>query len=215
MAITTDREFRVGAGLFVAFSFLTVFVVAGWTKALDDAWRDLMAANETQWLVSVAELFHYLGGVPIALATSVLIAVAFMAMRKWWAVAAWVAMVAGAQVLSTITKILVDRPRPIDGLVHESSASYPSGHAMVSGAAIGIGFAVIVGIIWPRRHQLFLGLGIAYAVVMAWSRTYLRAHWLTDVVGGLLFGTAIVLVVAALVIRRRGDTRDRVGEPDK
>jgi undecaprenyl-diphosphatase len=204
MAATTERKTRVGAGLFVAFLFLTVFVVAGWTQTLDDAWRDLMVANEIPWLVSAAEVFHHLGAFPIALATTVLVAVALVAMRIWWAVAAWVAMVAGAQVLSTITKLLVDRPRPVDALVFESSAAYPSGHAMVSGAAIGIGFAVIAGIIWPRRHRLFLSLGVGYAVVMAWGRTYLRAHWVTDVVGGLLFGTAVVFIVAAVVIQRRG-----------
>lgn len=213
MAATTTRKFRVGAGLFAGFLLLTALVVAGWTQGLDDAWRDLMAANETPWLVSVAELFHHLGAVPIALATSVLVAATFIVVKKWWAFWAWFAIVAGAQVFSTITKLLVDRPRPIDALVHESSASYPSGHAMVSGAAIGIGLAVIVGIIWPDRYRLFLGMGIAYAVVMAWSRTYLRVHWLTDVVGGLLFGTAIVLVVAAVAIQRRGDIQNGAGEP--
>ncbi len=198
----------------MTFLLLTVLVVAGWTQSVDDAWLSVMEDLEVPWLLSVAELFHHIGSFPIALATSVLIAVAFIVAKKWWAFWAWFAIVAGAQVFSTVTKLLVDRPRPVDALVHESSASYPSGHAMVSGAAIGIGLAVIAGIIWPRRHRLFLGLGITYAVVMAWSRTYLRAHWLTDVVGGLLFGTAVVLVVAAAVIQRRRSVRDGVGESD-
>lgn len=204
MAGIASRNPRVGAGLFVTFLLLTVLVVAGWTQSVDDAWLSLMEELEVPWLLSVAELFHHIGSFPIALATSVLIAVAFIVAKKWSAFWAWFAIVAGAQVFSTVTKLLVDRPRPIDALVHESSASYPSGHAMVSGAAIGIGLAVIAGIIWPNRYRLFLGVGIAYAVVMAWSRTYLRVHWLTDVVGGLLFGTAIVCLVAAVVIQRRG-----------
>ena len=199
--------------MLVAFLLLTVLVVAGWTQSVDDAWLSLMEDLEVPWLLSVAELFHRLGSVPIAVVTTVVVAVVFTAMRKWRIAAVWVGIVVGANVLSTVTKLLVDRPRPVDALVHESSASYPSGHAMVSGAAIGIGLAVIVGIIWPRRHRLFLSLGIAYAVVMAWSRTYLLVHWLTDVVGGLLFGTAIVLVVAAVVIQRRGDIQDGASEP--
>jgi len=198
--------------MFVAFLLLTAFVVAGWTQSVDDAWLSLMEDLEVPWLLSVAELFHHLGSVPIALTTSLLVAVAFIVAKKWWAFWAWFAIVAGAQVFSTVTKLLVDRPRPVDALVHESSASYPSGHAMVSGAAIGIGLAVILGIIWPNRYRLFLGVGIAYAVVMAWSRTYLRVHWLTDVVGGLLFGTAIVCLVAVAVIQRRGDAQDGIGE---
>ncbi|MCJ7780426.1 MAG: phosphatase PAP2 family protein, partial [Acidimicrobiia bacterium] len=72
------------------------------------------------------------------------------------------------------------------------------------GAAMAIGVAVIAGFLWPRRHRLFLGLGITYAVIMAWSRTYLRVHWLTDVVGGLLFGVAIMFAVVAVVSHSRG-----------
>ena len=86
---------------------------------------------------------------------------------------------------------------------------------MVSGAAIGIGLAVILGFIWSRRYRLFLGMGVAYAVIMAWSRTYLRVHWLTDVVGGLLFGTAIVFIVVAMVTKRREDVEDTGGESDE
>jgi membrane-associated phospholipid phosphatase len=199
--------------MFAAFLILTAFVIAGWTQSVDDAWLSLMEDLEVPWLLSVAELFHHLGSVPIALTTSLLVAVTFIVAKKWWAFWAWFAIVAGAQVFSTVTKLLVDRPRPVDALVHESSASYPSGHAMVAGAAIGIGLAVILGIIWPIRYRLFLGVGIAYAVVMAWSRTYLRVHWLTDVVGGLVFGTAIVCLVAVVVIQSRGDARDDVTEP--
>jgi len=201
--------------MFVAFAVLTLFVVAGWTQSVDDAWLSLMEDLEVSWLLSVAELFHRLGSFEIALVTSVLIAAAFLIARKWWAFWAWFAIVAGAQVFSTVTKLLVDRTRPVGALVHESSASYPSGHAMVSGAAMGIGLAVILGIIWPNRYRLFLGVGIAYAVVMAWSRTYLRVHWLTDVVGGLLFGTAIVCLVAVAVIQRREDVEGEVSEPGR
>ncbi|MDX2345223.1 MAG: phosphatase PAP2 family protein [Acidimicrobiia bacterium] len=214
MSIPVQRAFRLGGGLFAAFFLLTAVVVAGWTQSVDDAWLSLMEESETLRLVSIAELFHDLGSLPIAAATTMVVAVGFAAMRKWWAVVAWVGMVVGANVLSTLTKLLVDRSRPVDSLVLEPSASYPSGHAMVSGAAIGIGLAVIAGILWPKRHRLFLSVGIVYALVMAWSRTYLRVHWLTDVVGGLLFGTAIVCLVAAVVIQHRGDSPNDLAEPD-
>lgn len=213
MTTRTSRQLQSGVGLFVSFLLLTAFVVAGWTQSVDDAWLSLMDDLGASWLLSVAELFHHLGSFEIALATSLLVAVAFLVARTWWAFWAWFAIVAGAQFLSTITKLLVDRPRPVDALVHESSAAYPSGHAMVSGAAMGIGLAVILGIIWPNRHRLFLGVGVAYAVVMAWSRTYLQVHWLTDVVGGLLFGTAVVFAVAAVVIQRREHAPNGADQP--
>ncbi|MEN8112811.1 MAG: phosphatase PAP2 family protein [Actinomycetota bacterium] len=186
---------RLAAWLFGAFAVLTVLVVTEWIQSLDDWWDSLMWSAEASWFVSVAEVFHHAGAFPIALGTTVVVVVAFLAVRKWWAAGAWVAMVAVAEILSVTTKTLVGRERPGEAFVHETSAAYPSGHSMVSGAAIGFGFAVLLAMLWPHRARLFLWLGGIYAVVMAWSRTYLHAHWLTDVVGGLLFGTAVVVFI--------------------
>jgi membrane-associated phospholipid phosphatase len=42
------------------------------------------------------------------------------------------------------------------------------------------------------------GLGV---VGMAWSRTYLQVHWLTDVIAGALLGIGISLLVFAVAQR--------------
>ncbi len=195
-------RFATSAGLFVSFVALTALVLGTLTRSVDDAWNAAMADAEMAWLVGTAEIFHRTGAVPIALLVAVIVAVVFLVMRRWWLAGAWVAMVGGTQILSTVTKVLVGRDRPLDALVHESSAAYPSGHAAVSGAAMAIGLAILLGILWPNRYRLFLSAGIVYALAMAWSRTYLRVHWLTDVVGGLVLGTAVVLVVASVTVPR-------------
>jgi undecaprenyl-diphosphatase len=200
--VRRSSRFTKSAGVFVSFVALTALVLGNWTQAVDDAWNTAMADAEMAWLVGVAETFHRIGAVPIALPAAVTVAVVFLVMRRWWLAGAWVAMVGGAQILSTVTKVLVGRDRPLDALVHESSAAYPSGHAAVSGAAMAIGLAVLLGVLWPNRHRLFLSAGVVYAVAMAWSRTYLRVHWLADVVGGLVLGTAVVLVVASVTLTR-------------
>lgn len=194
-----SRVLTLVAGLIGLFLVLTLLVVAGWTQAVDDSWNQAMADLEVSWLVNVAEAFHHMGGVPIAFPTVVVVAAVFVAMGRWWFAGAWLAIIVATQVLTTFTKTTVGRERPLDALVHESSAAYPSGHASVSGAAIAIGLAVLLGFLWPRRYRLFLLVGVAYAVTMAWSRTYLHAHWLTDVVGGLLLGTSVVLVVILMI----------------
>ena len=49
------------------------------------------------------------------------------------------------------------------------------------------------------RWMLWLLLAVLYALVMAWSRTALRVHWLSDVVAGSLWGTAAALWSAVLL----------------
>lgn len=198
------RRLRIGLATFGAFAILTFLVAAGWAQPLDDALNIVMENSEAPWLVAVAMFFHHVGAFPIALATVVVVTIGFLAMRKWWVAGAWVAMVAVSQMLSKATKAVLGRERPLDGLVFEPSAAYPSGHTMVSGVVMAAGLAVLLGILWPSRYRLFLGIGVVYAVLMALSRIYLRAHWLTDVVGGLLLGATVVLVVAGLASRRAG-----------
>lgn len=190
----------LSAAMLGIFAVLAILVSAGLTQGLDDAWNFTMTDSEMPRLVSVANFFAWFGAFPIGLVTAVGVGVAFLAARNNWAALTWIVMAATAQLLSTLSKVLVDRARPPNGLAAEASASFPSGHSMVSGAAMGIGLAIIAGRLWPERNRLFLIMGTGYAVTMALSRNYLRVHWLTDIVGGLAFGTAVALGVCAIAM---------------
>ena len=65
-------------------------------------------------------------------------------------------------------------------------ASFPSGHASI---AAGLGFMAFV---WGARAG---GLGLAFALAVAWSRFHLGAHRASDVWAGLLVGALTVVLL--------------------
>jgi undecaprenyl-diphosphatase len=108
---------------------------------------------------------------------------------RWYAAA-----VLSGWALYALAKFAVHRPRPhiISRLMHGAGwYSYPSGHAMLAPLVFGLGVIAWTAP-WPspplRRGALalaaLLGLGISF------SRVYVGAHYPTDVLGGLLLGTA-------------------------
>jgi len=93
------------------------------------------------------------------------------------------------------------RPPAAEALVHESSWSFPSGHAMMSAIVFGL---IAVTVFWNTGWRWVLVLAAVASLVIGLSRIYLAAHWLSDVLAGWLIGLAWVLLMARVFRRFRG-----------
>jgi membrane-associated phospholipid phosphatase len=97
----------------------------------------------------------------------------------------------GAAAINPLLKLAFHRPRPELAFVHLDTYSFPSGHAAVSAATFTT-FAYLLG----RRSRsvrarILIGLGAVIAIAMVgFSRLYLGAHYLSDVLAGISFGVA-------------------------
>jgi membrane-associated phospholipid phosphatase len=100
-------------------------------------------------------------------------------------------------------KWFLDRDRPGEefSLVSLHDAAFPSAHvaAVTSSGMATIQLAMPV---LRRTAKKLLDLAIIALIgAVALSRVWVGAHWLTDVIGGLIAGI-IGLIIALLVLRR-------------
>jgi len=175
---------------------------------------------DREWMAEVLELrgpgwdaasrvFDFLGGgwfavwlVPIALA------VAFLIVRRPWGALVVIAASALSAGLVQVLKASFGRARPADILLDLDNGAYPSGH-VANAATLAVVLVVLLGRWWIAVA------GAAYVVLMALSRTYLGAHWVTDTVGGALLGASVAVaawaVLAPQLHRERTGTRASVG----
>jgi len=111
--------------------------------------------------------------------------------------------------LTTSAKELFGRDRPAwqdaDFLHHASS--YPSGHA--AGVAAFGGLLIVLAIMGRSRAGLrpVAAMVALVVLVVCADRLMLGRHYVTDLVGGVLLGAALVLLGLAFVHPLSGDTR--------
>ncbi|HYW52595.1 MAG TPA: phosphatase PAP2 family protein [Candidatus Elarobacter sp.] len=115
--------------------------------------------------------------------------------------------------LSDVLKNVFKRPRPdYWTLIHEPTYSYSSGHAMFALLVYGLWAWFIWNSALPHRARAVAAPLLAlWACGIVWSRLALGAHYVTDLIGGLLLATtALALasaVAASLRLRLRGVSR--------
>ena len=162
--------------------------------SVDRAWSDAMKSVASPALKDIALVFDALGrGLGWALTLAAVSGV-LLVRRRFLALVAFLGAEALSTFLSALLKALVGRPRPPDGLVHPVGSSFPSGHASY-GAVTCI--ALVLLFTTPDRRARWWSLAVLGIAGMAWSRTYLQVHWLSDVIGGVSLGTGLALTTFA------------------
>lgn len=99
----------------------------------------------------------------------------------------------GAVALNSLLKLSFNRPRPelVAHLVDTYTASFPSGHAMLSAVCYLTLGTLLAGVARRRRDKIYiLGTAVALMVLVGFSRVYLGVHWPTDVLAGWCLGAA-------------------------
>jgi undecaprenyl-diphosphatase len=201
--------------LFVPLGFI---VSAGFTTAIDQSLLQMFRNAEGDaigpvWVREAVRDVTALGS-GVVLSFAVLAATSLL-----WAAArhrlAWLLL--GSAVLGTMVstglKMAIDRDRPHwdEPLVATFTASFPSGHALLTAAIVlTIGGLLAFAARSRGERMVIVTASAILTFSVGLSRIYLGVHWPSDVVGGWLIGMAWACLTLAMALRM-----DRPGNPSR
>jgi len=164
--------------------------VSPFFQGLDTWWHSVATAPAGYKVSGVPALLDAFGRPPGIVVFLVIMAVLAFT-RRWWAVLFTFLCFLVPSLFAQVVKNVVNRPRPADPFVIVDHGSFPSGHCVQTAA-----FVVLVAVLLsPAVRRFWWPVGIAFVLVMMWSRTFLAAHWLSDTFAGAVLGTGVALLL--------------------
>lgn len=193
----SNRLLIAAAGLILAVILLGFAVGAGWIQAFDLRISNglvLHVGESSPSFIAFMQGASWIGG-----GTPRWIIVILLCALVWhWCGPRCAIALGGASLLSNLASSLLKlgfgraRPDLIDHLDHQTSFSYPSGHA-TSAAVV---YLLLAWLVPPRWRRAAWSLAGAMIVLNGFSRIMLGVHWASDILGGTMLGAAFALLGA-------------------
>ena len=180
--------------------------------------HDVTVAQQVQAADGVAKdiawLGYLLGATPLVTLVATVI-IFFLGRAGRHAEALFFLVVVLVRGANWLLKSMADSPRPDSTLVRVTERAeglgFPSGHVMSAVLLYGSMIYLSRYIVRPRHARIVLVIAAASAMVITgFGRIYTGAHWPSDVLGGYLWGTLLLLLVLWFYRTRRLHRAERV-----
>ena len=154
----------------------------------DAAVRDALLSWATPTTIGLMRVVNYGGDWRLLLpGTLLLLAVFRRARERWWL---WIALMIAAPASEGLLKIAIGRARPESG-----AFGFPSGHSTAAAAFFGA-VLYLAASLPPASRRVVRVLAVTAMILVGIARVILRAHWPSDVLGGLTLGLGLATTVA-------------------
>jgi undecaprenyl-diphosphatase len=185
----------------IGFVVLANFVTPGGrVAAMDLAVTSALTGDASPAGRRVAEAVTSLGNAKAFAAQAAIVGIILIARRHYVAAAWWIIAQVGSGFLVLTLKAVFARSRPEFAYVNEVARgwSFPSGHALRTAVLVGFAAYILLRLTHRSRRAtaIIVAGALAWALLMAFTRVYLGAHFASDVVASLLAGAAWVGVCA-------------------
>ncbi len=195
--------------IFIAVLFLALFLWVllqvlhlGTLVTISHSLYYLVSSLRFTSLDHILVLVTFFGDLSLLVVASGMIGLWLLWKRQWYIAMHWLGVIGFSGVIVAGTKFLINSSRPGDILYAIHDPSFPSAHAAMSLTLYGFLAVIIARELKASKKWLPYFVAGLMASIVSFSRIYLGAHWLTDVLGGIFLGLMIVLV-ATVSYRRR------------
>ena len=207
-----DRGARLGApsprrplggwlALLVLFALITVTVELGWWRGLDTNVNEWAATQRGTVPWHASKVVFDLATPEIALTVTLALALSVGWWRHSWGIVADAAIRIGVVVASVLLlKPLLAVPGPTRDALGDHGGSFPSGHTTSTVVCVAL---LLAWVGRPRSDTGRAGAAALVAATVGVAVIYVRYHYVSDVVGGIVLGLVVALM--PLPARRGAD----------
>lgn len=200
--VTRHQHLAVALSLVHAALLTPLTILTAGATVLDEDVEVTRGVQAVDWTLgaAVAGYGNWIGSTVGGLVIGALVGL-WLLQRGHRAEALLVVAAVLLRVSNAILKVLSESPRPTPNLVRVTEqaggAGFPSGHAMGAVLLCGaLGVAVFRLSDCPRLRSLVAFGVVASVLATGFARVYVGAHWPSDVLGGVMWGSALVAILA-------------------
>ena len=201
-------DWKKGIKWVVAFLCAIVFLslmsavsdhdVLAFDSAAINFMHELRSPVLTFFLRGITELG---GAIVIGLATVAL----FFAIKNKRLSFAILGNILGVLIVNQVFKFLIQRPRPdvAHRLIEQSGYSFPSGHSMMATVFYGFLTYLLYRSKLNKSVKIIILIMVLFLILLIGiSRIYLGVHYTSDVIGGFLWGSTLLILI--IVLTKKG-----------
>jgi membrane-associated phospholipid phosphatase len=171
------------------FAALALFATLAGLLPAEASIREALLSIAFPAVISAMRIVNAAGDWRVLVPGTLLLLALPRARARWWL---WLLLIVAGALLPDALKPLVGRTRP-----DAASFGFPSGHATAAATFFGT-VAYLAGSLPSPACQFARLVALVVILLVGTARIVLRAHWPSDVLGGIALGLALVSTAALI-----------------
>jgi membrane-associated phospholipid phosphatase len=197
------------AAALISFTYISHEIFLDKEEQLDHQFFKILSPHINSPLTNVMEIITYGASSRFLQIGYALLVIGYLTKKNWKRAIEIAVIGLGGFVINYFMKLSFQRQRPADPLIEPlQNFSFPSGHA-TSGF---IFYGLLVYLLWKSKLKqvykyIFGAILLLIALLIGFSRIYLKLHYLSDVVAGFCIGFAWLAVAVWMMekLKKKSD----------